>query len=656
MTIISKKVLCLLLSFMCLFTCIGYAAVVDSMSVSGLAEVGPSHPELYITKVTPNSSAGVTVMSTYGTIMFSEVDSSGTASFTIEVKNESDKIYVFERVLLGPDMGYDDAYNGDDITYQISNIKMLDEVAPNGGTRTFNVTITVPRGVTTDNYILIYKFVEKTGTEILPGNDEYDITFKYNNGQPDMIVKAHVNELIPRPETPVRNGHTFIGWYKDVSYTEPWNFDIDTVQGNMILYAGWQAHVPDQYIVTFRPNNGEADRTLQVPANSLIPIQDIPVREGYTFIGWYTDREWTTPWNFDTDKVDRHMVLYGGWEIYVPPVPPERNITFKPNNGEPDYTIIVMTGDFIPRPTVPTREGYTFIGWYTDAECTQPWNFEVNKVEGDTVLYGGWELNVIETVEYTVTFQPNNGSAVTSVTVEEGKLIPRPDTPVREGYVFMGWYTDEALTSGWNFDIDTVASDMTLYGNWKKEEVEDPNDKYHSDFMGLVEALLSDSNNCLNDNDLIFDAVMESLTSKKRPEEDAPILHCSVNSVSGGTMSAIATYANAKLTSNIHFIFEVDPDPAYQNKRMRLYMYYGDEIEAATTGENIMVYLQIVTRGDDGVWYADGTYVGEAPVGNYFGGGNAGKDVKTIDPYSWVYTSSEINDDNIIGGSGSGRN
>ena len=186
---------------------------------------------------------------------------------------------------------------------------------------------------------------------------------------------------------------------------------------------------------------------------------------------------------------------------------------------------------------------------------------------------------------------------------------------------------------GWNFDTDKAYSDMTLYGAWKEDN--DEPEGYHNDFMGLVEALLSTSNNCMNDNDLIFDSVMESLTSKKRPKEDAPILHCSVNSVSGGTMSAIATFANSKLTANLHFIFEVDPDPAYQETRLRLYMYYGSDCENANDGDEIMVYLQIVSRDSNGVWFADGTYIGEATVGDYFGGGNAGKDVKTIDPYSW---------------------
>ena len=137
-------------------------------------------------------------------------------------------------------------------------------------------------------------------------------------------------------------------------------------------------------------------------------------------------------------------------------------------------------------------------------------------------------------------------------------------------------------------------------------------------------------------NDIIFDAVMESLTSKKRPKEDAPILHCGVNSISGGTMSAVAEFANSNLTSELHFIFEVDPDPAYQNTRLRLYMYYESDIDNANIGDSILVYKQIISRGSDGVWFADGTYIGSATVGDYFGGGSAGKDVTTISPYTWV--------------------
>ena len=92
-------------------------------------------------------------------------------------------------------------------------------------------------------------------------------------------------------------------------------------------------------------------------------------------------------------------------------------------------------------------------------------------------------------------------------------------------------------------------------------------------------------------------------------------------------------------SANLHFIFMVDPDPAYRNTRMRLFMYYGSDCNGASVGDEIMVYQQIVTRGSDGVWFADGTYIGTATVGDYFGGGNSGKDVRTVDPYTWKSNS-----------------
>jgi len=632
-----KTLLHVLIVIMCLFVGIGYAALSNNMLVTGSADVSPPElPDVYITDITPTGSAGVRVNAINGTTFFASVSGSGTASFTIDVINISDKIYVFERVIEGFEVNIDGVYAGTDITYHLDGISPLDEISPNNGTLSFDLSITVPKGVTTENYILIFNFIEKTGTEILPGNDELDVTFQYNNGQPSNTIKVHSNEFLPRPATPVRNGYTFTGWYTDASCINAWNFEIDRVTESMVLYAGWEEALKSEYIVVFRPNNGESYRTVMVPANSLIPPQDSPTMEGYSFIGWYTDQACTNPWNFDTDRVNEDIILYGGWEVYVPPVPPDCNITFRPNNGDPDTTIIVLTGEFIPRPTTPIKNGYTFIGWYTDEACTVAWNFEVNKVEDHMILYGGWDVDyVLESEEYTITFEPNNGSAPTTVTVEEKTLIPRPEPPTRNEYTFIGWYRDAACTLGWNFDTDYPTSDMTLYAGWEEYTPPSQGDQMHSDFMGLVEALLSDSNNCLNDNDLIFDAVIESLTNKKRPDEDAPILHCSVNSVSGGTMSAIATYANSKLTSNLHFIFEVDPDPAYQDTRLRLYMYYGDDCVRASNGDEIMVYKQIVSRGTDGVWFADGTYIGRATVGDYFGGGNSGKDVKTVSPYTW---------------------
>ena len=50
-----------------------------------------------------------------------------------------------------------------------------------------------------------------------------------------------------------------------------------------------------------------------------------------------------------------------------------------------------MYGDLIEEPIPPTREGYTFTGWYRDSACFVPWDVEKDTVETDTTLYVGWE-------------------------------------------------------------------------------------------------------------------------------------------------------------------------------------------------------------------------------------------------------------------------
>ena len=51
----------------------------------------------------------------------------------------------------------------------------------------------------------------------------------------------------------------------------------------------------------------------------------------------------------------------------------------------------LMYGDLVAEPEPPTREGYRFTGWYTDATCDILWNVEERTIETDMTLYAGWE-------------------------------------------------------------------------------------------------------------------------------------------------------------------------------------------------------------------------------------------------------------------------
>lgn len=86
------------------------------------------------------------------------------------------------------------------------------------------------------------------------------------------------------------------------------------------------------------------------------------------------------------------------------------------------------------------------------------------------------------TRDVTVTFETNGGSAVAGQTIHEGKLVQAPESPVRTGYRFSGWYTDEACTVGYNFSAEALNS-LTLYAGWSVRTLDGFADVKKSDWF-----------------------------------------------------------------------------------------------------------------------------------------------------------------------------
>ena len=102
------------------------------------------------------------------------------------------------------------------------------------------------------------------------------------------------------------------------------------------------------------------------------------------------------------------------------------------------------------QPADPTKEGYTFIGWYNGES---EWNFETPVTENLT-LTAKWQLN-----RYTITFDTAGGSEVPSITQDYGTAITAPANPTKTGYTFAGW--DKTIPS------TMPAEDMTITAQWQ---------------------------------------------------------------------------------------------------------------------------------------------------------------------------------------------
>ncbi|MFJ7650125.1 InlB B-repeat-containing protein, partial [Lysinibacillus sp. NPDC097279] len=113
-------------------------------------------------------------------------------------------------------------------------------------------------------------------------------------------------------------------------------------------------------------------------------------------------------------------------------------------------------------PPAPTKAGYTFEGWYTDDEGTNQYDFTNNVITANTAIYAKWKP-----LKYTVSFEVSGGSAVQSQTVAHGEKATVPPVPTKAGYTFEGWYTDDEGTNQYDFTINVVTANTTLYAKWK---------------------------------------------------------------------------------------------------------------------------------------------------------------------------------------------
>lgn len=106
------------------------------------------------------------------------------------------------------------------------------------------------------------------------------------------------------------------------------------------------------------------------------------------------------------------------------------------------------------RPADPTKEGYTFIGWYNGES---EWDFEA-PVTADLTLTAKWQVN-----QYTITFKPENGGQDIVIKQDYGTAITAPANPTKTGYTFAGW--DKSIPS------TMPAGDMTITARWTENRV-----------------------------------------------------------------------------------------------------------------------------------------------------------------------------------------
>ena len=185
----------------------------------------------------------------------------------------------------------------------------------------------------------------------------------------------------------------------------------------------------------------------------------------------------------------------GGLNIYALKLtyPAICTITFDSKGGSEVASVKAEVGVAMAMPEAPVKEGFAFGGWYTDAECTQIFDF-ATAITGKMTLYAKWNKL------YTVTFETNGGSAVESRQVVEDAMVEEPSAPTKLGAIFTGWYVDEACTVKYDF-ATPVKADVKLYAGWLAKGMYvmlvDPDQEYIYTGSAIKPAIIVTNNGAL---------------------------------------------------------------------------------------------------------------------------------------------------------------
>ena len=308
---------------------------------------------------------------------------------------------------------------------------------------------------------------------------EYAYTVPYGS------TLQNAGKSLPTPVPGEATYYFFKDWDLDnLFYTDPEVLDMP-VRSNLTFVAQWWP------VVTFDANGGAWSSGETIETMHYVKIQtdtekvaaeSTPVRNGYTFLGWYTAADGGDRANFE-EKVNRPTTLYAHWAKNAA-------VTFRIVNGTwsggaaEDKTVSVvlypqadgtasgtLDASYVPQIMLPAP-GYenTAGGW------EQTPNTDPNGITGDvTYVYrfgstGGGSSSGHST-RYTLHYESNGGTAYKDERCSSGTKVTLDKTPTRESYTFTGWYADKALTQ--KITTVTMNSDKTVYAGWEATGVPD---------------------------------------------------------------------------------------------------------------------------------------------------------------------------------------
>ena len=330
-------------------------------------------------------------------------------------------------------------------------------------------------------FLLVTLVLSFASCKVISGiGKKHTIKFDSNGGTAiaDQVVKSGKSAF--EPTAPTKDGYIFAGWYNG---DEKWDFSA-AVTSDMTLVAKWDvdttncSHIdengddtcdlcnsPTKFKIVYKDGKKNMSIKSAYTSYSIFSTDfELPVgvKKHYEFLGWFADEALTQPVTSIDVSVGGDIVLYAKFTPTVYTIEYHLNGGENPENNPTSYNVANLTITLHE----PTRDGFTFLGWYTDNAFTEQIT-EINSDNiGNFVVYARWGKQ-----PFTVTYLDHNGNELLVDTVYESES----DQPLRsytdfptldvEGYTFLNWVNPENeaesyvyIPAGHNTDLVVKAS------------------------------------------------------------------------------------------------------------------------------------------------------------------------------------------------------
>jgi uncharacterized repeat protein (TIGR02543 family) len=276
---------------------------------------------------------------------------------------------------------------------------------------------------------------------MLPAGHAVDSTYTitWNGQESDDDIEGGTPEVILEEGEDYGNGENATYFYQEPHITNAPTFSVSSVptdpQKGNYNFAGWFT-LPDGQGVQVSPNS---------------PIQ----KSLYS----------TEPQSEHMDNGFKTLTFFAHWTADENNDPVNLTVTYNSQSGSSISNGSTSTGGSIESsPGTPTRNGYTFNGWFAASTGGSAITFPYTHAQtADFTLYAQWTANTL-----AVTYNSQGGSSISNgSTSVGGSISTSPGTPTRSGYTFNGWFAASTGGSAITFPYTHAqTADFTLYAQW----------------------------------------------------------------------------------------------------------------------------------------------------------------------------------------------